>query len=115
MRLEPVVGADPAEERAARQFEDAVHVLVRADVDGIDGPHPAILARVLLQRVDGVVVGGVVADHELEVREILGQHRLDAVPDALRVVAHGEADRESGGGCSLIILAPVAGRRRRAS
>ena len=30
---------------------------------------------------DGAVVGGVVADHELEVGEVLGEDRLDAAPD----------------------------------
>ena len=93
--LQPVVGADPAEVPAVRLREHPIHVLVGADVGGVDAqPDAPIRPRVTLDRLDGVVVRGVVGDDQLEVAETLREHGLDASPDDLAAVSHREADRD---------------------
>ena len=70
---------------------------MRADVGGFTlRPNAPVHARVLLYRLDRPVVGGVVADHELEIGEVLGQNGFDAAPDDLPVVSHCEPDGEDG-------------------
>ena len=81
-RLQPIVGADPAKERAARGLEHAPHVLVRTDVDLIDAqPDAPVGTRVILEHLDRSVIRGVVADDELEIGEVLRQDRFDAPLD----------------------------------
>ena len=93
--LEPIVGADPAEERATRGFEHLSHVLVGADVDLIDAQgYAAVVARVALEHPDGPVIRRVVADDEFEIGEILREDGFDAPLDDPAAVSHGEPNRK---------------------
>ena len=94
-RLQPIVGADPAKERAARGLEHAPHVLVRTDVDLIDTqPDAPVGTRVFLEHPDRSVIRGVVADDEFEIGEVLRQDRFDAPLDDIPAVSYGEPDRK---------------------
>ena len=93
--LQPIVGADPAKERAARAIEHAVHVLVRTDIDLIDAqPDAPVGARVILDHLHRPVIRGIVADDEFEISEILRQDRFDAPLDDIPTVSHGKPDRK---------------------
>ena len=94
-RLQPIVGADPAKERAARGLEHAPHVLVRTDVDLIGAqPDAPVGTRVIVEHLDRSVIRGVVADNELEIGEVLRQDRFDAPLDDIPAVSYGEPDRK---------------------
>ena len=80
--LQPIVGADPAKECAARHLEHTVHVLVRTDIDLIDAqPDAPVGTRVVLERLDRPIIRDVVADDEFEIGEVLGKNRFDAPLD----------------------------------
>ena len=94
-RLQPIVGTDPAKERAPRGFEHAPHILVKTDVDRIDAqPDAPVGMRIVLECPDRPVIRGVVADDKLEIGEILRQDRFDAAPDEVPAVSYGEPDRK---------------------
>ena len=94
-RLQPIVGTDPAKQRATRALEHALHVLVRTDVDLIGAqPDARVGMRVIARDLDRPVIRDVVADDELEIGEVLRKDRFDAPLETVPAVSDGEPDRK---------------------
>ena len=73
-RLQPIIGADPAKERASGGLEYASHVFVNTDVDLIEAqPDTPVSSRVILEQPDCAVIRSVVANDKLEIGEVLRQ------------------------------------------
>jgi hypothetical protein len=71
-------------------IKHATHVFVNANINWIDvHPHALVFGCILVENLDGSVVGSVVTDNELEIGKILGEYRFNAATDDTLAVPYG--------------------------
>lgn len=90
-----VVVAGPSEVRRPRLVEEEVEVPRSTHVGGVAHISDAVVASCELtaDRL-GVVGGGIVGDHQLEIGERLCEQRVEGVAEVVAAVPHGQPDTD---------------------